>query len=424
MTEKTPVSPDETAFAETWREIGAPRNLLLAVSGGSDSIALLRLAASLRGEGAAVHVATVDHGLRAGSADDAAFVLQAARALDVPATLLRWEGEKPSAGLQAAARAARYRLLAQAAARLRADAILTAHTADDQAETVLMRMAHRSGARGLAGMAREIFIAAGAGPPQRLLRPLLGWRRARLRAFLSEKHAAFIDDPSNEDRRFERVRARAALAAGGEDAIGGLLAAAGKARALSSALDRLDRARFAALGGEFGADGSVRLSRLLVSRPLDASLAARLFASVGAGETPSAAAAGEALDAAIAGGRPTLAGAIACVDGDDLLIMREPAAVLGRKDLAPIAPVRIRAGEKILWDRRFTVENGLNGDAEIRRLGAIAAALNPARAMALATAPGLWTGETLAAFPGDNGPGEAMILSLAPERFDRLVIRH
>ncbi|MDZ7626846.1 MAG: tRNA lysidine(34) synthetase TilS [Parvularculaceae bacterium] len=424
MTDGPSVSQSAAAFADLWRAFGAPKNLLLAVSGGSDSIALLRLAANLRCEGAAVHVATVDHGLRAASADDAAFVLRASGALGIPAMILRWEGEKPSSGLQAAARGARYRLLAQASARLQADAILTAHTADDQAETVLMRMAHRSGPRGLAGMAREIFIADGAGMPQRLLRPLLGWRRADLRSILSAERAAFVDDTSNSDRRFERVRARSALASAGEPVIVALLAAAAEARALSRVLDRLEHVRLASLRADFQADGSVRLSSSDASRSVDASLIARLLAAVGGGEVPADAAAGAALDAALAGRRATLAGAIIGRKGRDLMIMREPAAVLGRKDLEPVAPVRLAAGEKVLWDRRFSVENTLSGDAEIRPLGAVAQALNPFLAETLSTAPGLWRGGELAAFPGDDGVGEGAIVSLAPERFYRRVIRH
>ena len=115
----------ETRFAAAWRAAGAPRRLLLAVSGGGDSMALMRLAAPLARAEVSVHVATVDHGLRPASATEARFVLREAAALGLTAVALRWEGDKPAAGLQAAARNARYRLLAAEAGRIGADAILT-----------------------------------------------------------------------------------------------------------------------------------------------------------------------------------------------------------------------------------------------------------------------------------------------------------
>jgi tRNA(Ile)-lysidine synthase len=175
----------EARFAAAWREAGAPKRLLLAVSGGGDSIAMMRLAAPLARGGVRIRVATVDHGLRPASAADADFVMHEAAALGLEAAILRWNGAKPDAGVQAAARAARYRLLASEAERSKAEAILTAHTAEDQAETLLMRIAHSTGVRGLSGMAGEVFIADGAGPPQRLLRLLLGERRKALRDYLA-----------------------------------------------------------------------------------------------------------------------------------------------------------------------------------------------------------------------------------------------
>ncbi len=418
--------PLADTFADRWRSFGAPTRMLLAVSGGADSIAMLNLAASLRDAGAILRVATVDHGLRPASADDARFVQQAAAALDVPAAILKWDGDKPSTGVQAAARAARYRLLAQEARLWRADAILTAHTADDQAETVLMRMAHRSRVRGLGGMAPEILIADGANPPHRLLRPLLGQRPAKLRAFLKDLGAAFIDDPSNDDPRYERVRARRSLvlAAHGEEATGALLALADDARRLTSLLDRIDDARLCALDAQFLADGSVRLLAQKISPPLDAPLAARLIGAVGGGETADIEAAGLALEAALGGRRSTLAGALVGRAGACIFIVREPAAVLGRKGEAEMMPMPIAPGGRQLWDRRFIIENTFGVAAEIRPLGAAAQSLNADHTETLAAAPGLWAGSRLAAFPGDDGPGDAAFQSLAKERFQRRVVRH
>lgn len=398
-----------------WRAVGAPKRLLLAVSGGGDSTALLHLAAALRPE-AELRVATVDHGLRPGSAEDARFAERSAGALGVEAITLRWDGPKPKTGVQAAARAMRYRLLAREAERWRSGAILTAHSADDQAETILMRLARRSGARGLAGMAAETFIADGAGPPQRLLRPLLGVRRAALGAFLAASGASHVDDPGNDDPRFERVRVRRTLAALGEEATTALLALGAGARRVSALLDRLESARLDSLGAIFRADGSVQLPARLIAPAIDGALAARLISAVGG--TPAPAEAAAAALAAAAGGRTsTLGGALICRSGGAIVISREPAAVLGRKGAPRLAPVRLEPGGRCLWDGRFIVENTLGAPAEIRPLGADHPEAN-------AAAPGLWIGDALAAFPGDEGAGETAFESLAAERFHRRVVRH
>jgi len=421
------LQPADARFDADWRLLGAPRRLLLAVSGGADSMALMQLAARLPAGGADVHVATVDHALRAGSSADAQFVLGAAARLGLTAACLRWEGPKPSSGLQAAARGARYRLLAREAERWRADAIMTAHTADDQAETVLMRIMHRTEVAGLSGMAPEIFIADGAGPTHRLLRPLLGWRRAALRAHLSMLSAPFVDDPSNDDARFERVRVRRLLAQSPQraDIVGALAGLAERAGALRRLADRIQRAQVASSAGEFLVDGAIRLRARDLERVADGALAARLIGAVGSGEFVRDEAAFGALGAALAGRRATLGGALIAREGPHVVFMREPSAVLGRHEGAARAPIRIEAGARVLWDQRFMIENTLGAPAEIRPLGAAAPALTSATdAESLATAPGLWVSAALAAFPGDHDAGDSAIISLAAERFDRRVVRH
>ncbi|CAM5209074.1 tRNA(Ile)-lysidine synthase [Bosea thiooxidans] len=182
--------------------------LLAAVSGGPDSIALLGLLAEwAKGPGRpAIHAATVDHGLRPEAAAEAEDVAALCRRLGVPHRTLRWEGAKPASGVQAEARRARYALLAAEARRLGGAALVTAHTLDDQAETVLMRLAHGSGPSGLGGMRaraeRDGLVLA---------RPLLGIAKARLVATAQARGLPFIRDPSNADERFERVRWRAAM---------------------------------------------------------------------------------------------------------------------------------------------------------------------------------------------------------------------
>ena len=159
---------------------------------------------------------TVDHGLRAEAAGEARAVKHLARTLDLPHRTLRWSGAKPKTGLPAAARDARYRLLAKAARAAGATHVLTAHTRDDQAETLLMRMARGSGIAGLAAMARQ--------SPREgvvLARPLLEVPKARLVATLKKAGIGFAEDPTNRDASFTRPRLRAmmpALAAEGFDA--------------------------------------------------------------------------------------------------------------------------------------------------------------------------------------------------------------
>jgi tRNA(Ile)-lysidine synthase len=225
------------------------RGVVLAVSGGTDSSALLLLASRWRDEGGSVplSVATVDHGLRPESVEECARVATLAARHGLRCRILRWEGSKPNSRLQERARQARLVLLAKAAEEAGADAVALAHTRDDQAETVLMRLAHGSGPDGLAGMRPETLHHR-----MMFLRPLLRTARSDLAALLRAAQLAPIEDPSNADPRYERVRARRLLAA---IAPLGLTAerlarlAERQARA-SDALEAVAAARFATLSSE------------------------------------------------------------------------------------------------------------------------------------------------------------------------------
>ncbi len=199
--------PIEAAEAESLLgpALSGASGVLLAVSGGPDSMALMALAAGLD-SAPPLAVATVDHGLRSGSAAEADMVASAAASLGLAHTTLAWTGPKPSTGIQEAAREARYALLAGEARRLGFSHIATAHHADDQAETLLMRLAAGSGIAGLAGM-RERSLREGLA----LLRPLLGVEKARLVATCRARGVPFVEDPSNSDPRYGRTRARAVL---------------------------------------------------------------------------------------------------------------------------------------------------------------------------------------------------------------------
>jgi len=180
----------------------------IAVSGGPDSLALLLLAAAARPGG--VEAATVDHGLRAESRAEAEMVARICAELRVPHEILAVEwSEPPSSAIQERAREARYRLLAGWLVERKLRALATAHHADDQAETILMRLNRGSGLRGLAGM-RATSVVPGSRLP--LLRPLLSWQRAELEQLCAAAGLEPAVDPSNSDEQFERVRIRKALA--------------------------------------------------------------------------------------------------------------------------------------------------------------------------------------------------------------------
>jgi tRNA(Ile)-lysidine synthase len=210
IAETSPVSAAEAdaLFSDL---VDAPA-LVLAVSGGPDSTALMMLAArwrAARKQGPKLIAVTVDHGLRKEAEAEAAAVGRLARKLKITHRTLRWTGAKPKTGLQKAARQARYRLLAQAARAAGAGAVLTAHTLDDQAETVLIRLTRGSGMTGLAAMSRTSPLPGA--PLMELVRPLLDIPKSRLIATLKAATIRFAEDPSNRDPRFTRARLRALM---------------------------------------------------------------------------------------------------------------------------------------------------------------------------------------------------------------------
>ena len=187
------------------RLVAPTERLAVAVSGGPDSIALLLLAqAAFPGR---VQALTVDHGLRAAAAAEAAFVASLCTARGIPHQTLPWTGPKPAANRQAEARNARYALLRDACAAAGIGVLATAHHADDQAETLLMRLARGSGG-GLAGIRMHRPLGAGV----TLVRPLLGVRRAALAAIVAEVGIVPVTDPTNDDPHYDRTHARRLLA--------------------------------------------------------------------------------------------------------------------------------------------------------------------------------------------------------------------
>ncbi|HEX8164760.1 MAG TPA: tRNA lysidine(34) synthetase TilS [Beijerinckiaceae bacterium] len=192
-----------------------PSGVVLAVSGGPDSVALMRLAAKVgRRLRVPVTIATVDHGLRPESRAEAETVGAWAAECGLPHRILLWTGRKPRTAVQEAARDARYRLLAGLAHEAGASHLLTAHTLDDQAETILMRLSRGTGVGGLAGMRAETALSGVV-----LARPFLCVPKARLVAACRANGWPFLEDPSNTDPRFARARWRRIMPALAEEGL-------------------------------------------------------------------------------------------------------------------------------------------------------------------------------------------------------------
>ena len=311
--ETSPVSvQDAKRLFSDWKALPA---LVLAVSGGPDSVALMWLAARWRKalkKGPRLVAVTVDHGLRKEAAREARDVRQLAAALEIEHRTLRWRGDKPKTGLPSAARDARYRLLARAAKSCGASHILTAHTRDDQAETVVMRLSRGSGIAGLAAMARQSDRDGVV-----LARPFLDVPKARLVATLEKAGIAFADDPTNHDLRFTRPRLRAlmpVLAAEGADARGLVRLAARLARA-NEALDVMtDGAEryLASIGGDAPMTGFDLAAFAALSAEIRVRLLMRTINRVGhegPAELGKVEALLEAIDQAVSGNRPAAGGA-------------------------------------------------------------------------------------------------------------------
>lgn len=364
-----PITADEAAALLA--PLALHRHVALAVSGGADSTALMWLAARARKGGAlgsALTVLTVDHGLRQASGDEALAVVGWARALGLPAVVLKWPGAKPATGIQAAARAARYRLMEDWRRANGAAAIATAHTLDDQAETLLMRLARGSGLHGLAAMRPRLD------QPWPVLRPLLDMPRARLVATLEDAGHPWIDDPSNDDPRFERVRLRAlmpALAGAGLTSEAVALAAKRLARA-DAAIESMSAQALAALVVTDPAgflrmplDGLAGLPAEVRLRTLQAAIG-----HAGGGGGPADLSDAEAADAWLAAakaGALTIGGAWLERRRGQLALYREPGRMMSE-------PRPVEPGRPVAFDHRFVMlveEGALRGPLLLRPVGSL-----------------------------------------------------
>jgi len=329
----------------------SPPQLAVAVSGGADSMALCLLADEwARGRGGRVSAITIDHGLRPESAAEAMQVGQWMAAVGIDHRVLRWDGRKPSTGVQAAARGERYRLMCRWCREAGVLHLLLGHHLRDQAETVLMRLQHGSGVEGLAAMSAVIEA-----PAVRLVRPLLAVPPARLRAVLSARGMDWIDDPSNLDPTYLRSRLRAALP---ELAVMGITESslAAVAQRMGRARVSLESATSALLARccRLHPAGYACLDTLaMAAAPAEVSLRglARTLLSIGGRSYEPNTEKLERLHARMVVEREevgsTLAGCrVIGVDGG-LLVCRE---LRGLPE-----PVVVAAGDRLIWDGRFAV---------------------------------------------------------------------
>ncbi|MGH6989579.1 MAG: tRNA lysidine(34) synthetase TilS, partial [Stellaceae bacterium] len=366
---------DTGEFAALMAALGpyerAPR-LAVAVSGGADSMALLHLARDwATAQGGSVVALTVDHGLRPESAAEAGQVAAWASALGLPHHVLRWTGARPKGDLQATARRVRYRLLDDACAALDILHLLLAHHRGDQAETFLLRLARGSGLDGLAAMSTIVER-----PRCRLMRPLLGIPRNRLTATIEVRGQGWIEDPSNDNPAFTRVRLRQSrdiLAREGLDEA--RLAATAARLAEARAIEETLVARLLARVAAPHPAGFVRLDPVIL-RAAPASLRRRVLAAVlgavGGNEYPPRATRLDRLCQEISSGLTrgrTLAGCRVTPARGRVLICREVAAMAASVPAPP--------GKESFWDNRFRVSMPVDAPAGLS-LGALGPAPVPA----------------------------------------------
>jgi tRNA(Ile)-lysidine synthase len=319
----------------------------LAVSGGSDSLALLYLAHDwAKQSGAKLHVLTVDHGLRAGSAAEAEAVAAICMGLGFAHETLKWQGPKPTTGIQAKARKARYDLMAGWCVSHDVPWLLTGHTADDQVETVAMRMARTDSVRSLAG----IWPTREWGGVQ-IFRPLLGLSRAALRLDLQRRGVSWCDDPSNDNPVFERVRVRQRLhdQPRSDDLAAVAVAAQGQSRDDAAAGEAWLRGHCMVDALGFGQIPRAALAGL--SRDVGLYVVDRLLQGFGGGDRTVDRAKRLALLSWLttgAVGRRCLGGAVVAARRDVFLFGREWARISQM-------PFLVLDNQPVLWDQRFWI---------------------------------------------------------------------
>jgi tRNA(Ile)-lysidine synthase len=387
----------QTAFiADPSLQNGTPARIGVAVSGGSDSMALLHL--FHRAFPGKISAVTVDHGLRVEAAAEAAGVAAFCALHGIAHKTLRWQGPEPIGNLMDQARRARLSLIAAWAKADGISHVLMGHTADDQAESFLMNLARKAGLDGLSGMRRE-WDEQGI----RWMRPFLHLHRQDLRDYLKGQGVTWIDDPSNDNDRYTRVKARKILKTLAPLGITAETLAQSVTH-LSASRQALNWALYQAIDQSVVVEaGAVRLAARDYHRMMPdlqrRALVAIIGWMTGGGYAPREAQLfrlGVALDQRA---DATLAGLRFQHRQDRVMITREPRAVMGA---VPFGQV---------WDHRWRIVGPSGAGLEIRALGAGGLALCPdwrdhGPRVALLVSPALWMGETLIAAPLAGNPGQ------------------
>lgn len=385
-----------------------PVRLGVAVSGGSDSMAMLHLLARAAPKGTIVHAVSVDHGLRPEAAAEAHLVAGACRKIGISHETLRWRHGTVAGNLQAAARRARYGLIAEWARSRGVSHVAIGHTADDQAETFLMELAREAGLDGLSAMA-PVWQAEGTC----WCRPFLRATRVELRGFLERHGIGWIDDPSNENDRYARVRARKAL-----KSLAPLGITAERLRRTASNLSAARQVVEQAAGDAARQIGREIAGEVILDRPGFLTLAPetgrRLVIGAlqwvsGTEYPPRSASVARIIEAIAERRQMTLAGCRIRVGEGEIRILREYRAVAGQI-----------AGPGEIWDRRWRVSGpGLRG-GQVRALGPDGLRLCPdwrqigASREALIASPAVWKGASLRAAPLAGWPNGWQALPTFP----------
>ena len=355
-TSLTPDLGDPEVLARLFAPAAEHATIGLAVSGGPDSLALMLLARrwvdTLETPPQLV-VYSLDHGLRPDAADEVQMVLREAEKLGLTARGLGWTGDKPETGLQEAARQARYRIIGEAMQADGATLLLTAHHRTDQAETVLMRLAHGSGIEGLKGMNTLSQVEGVA-----VFRPLLDVEPASMALVVEEAGLDPVNDPSNADMAYERVRWRKRLPSLAEDGLDSATLARFATRMADAdlALAQMADAAFAELAAldAFGAASLPQAAFHALSPAIGRRVLARTLNIVGGRQKPRALGQIEKLYDQIAMGdlprAATLLGAVVRLKGQNMTVSREPGRAL--PDSRALGP-----NEKLVWDQRFLITN-------------------------------------------------------------------
>lgn len=397
-----------------------PSDIGLAVSGGGDSMAMLHLAAGwARVFGVRLHVVTIDHGLRDESAAEAAMVAAECAGLDLAHDTLKWTGWDGQGNLQEAARRARLRLIDE----WRGDCahVLMAHTRDDQAETVLMRLARGSGVDGLAGMA-ALRDAGGFA----IVRPLLDVSRDSLRHYLTTLHIPYVDDPSNDDPTYARVRMRQLIGAEGLDT-----------KTLTETAQRLQDARVALERRAFESASALQIhdpafiGSVVLDRDgfasLDKETQLRILAASiqfvsNCPYRPRYAPLCDLLQRILAGGGATLQGCQIVVKGDRVFVLRE---------LNAVAQVEIPLLDAAIWDGRVAVYCHDLNDLTVKALGQAGydqISPKPKTGLPLPLVlsfPSLWDGPTLVACSVLGfGPDYQVSMKKGLRKFPDMLLTH